>query len=385
MEWSIRNLLNPVVTRLLIFGVNPIDVEYVLNAVENTKHMNTASMARAWFTQWDNKAQKYIRKARHAESEQRHQTARELFLLATRCYYAITLINFPDARDKQNAYLEFAALYRKQLSLSSHQSERLMVRLHDGSHIPAYLHLPSERAAQPHPCVVIYSGLGSCKEEMRTLALPLIERGIAVFVADMPGNGETIYFANVTCSYARLNSAFREVLNTLCARPDIDHRRIGVYGLCMGGGYAYHAATLDARYKACVTFFLLFITQVDEAVTPQWMRQGEAFKTQIGDMSPAVFLSEMKALERGTIACPFLFIHGVHDNWMTLEAASAFYNRASGPKEKVIIEDTPVFSNQGSITHAMPVGEQLHWLRHVAADWMVKQLANPPGNETCGK
>lgn len=85
-------------------------------------------------------------------------------------------------------------------------------------------------------------------------------------------------------------------------------------------------------------------------------------------------MAEMRELEEGAVSCPFLFIHGKNDNWMTLETALEMYQRASAAKDKIIIEAEPVFSNQQLVTHTMPVGEQLHWLRHVAADWMVARL-----------
>ena len=55
---------------------------------------------------------------------------------------------------------------------------------------------------------------------------------------------------------------------------------------------------------------------------------------------------------------------------MALDMAMEFYDRAQGQKEKLIVENTPVFSNQQAVTHTMPVAEQLHWVKHLAADWI---------------
>jgi len=207
-----------------------------------------------------------------------------------------------------------------------------------------------------------------------TLAKPLIERGIAVFVADMPGNGENIFSGNVKCRSHTVQLAFTKIVDVLVQRPDIKNDAIGTYGLCMGGGYAHYAASNDPRYKACATFFPLFITMVEKDSIPLWMRQGEGIKQQTGDIAPDDFMTEMEFLEQGSLSCSFLFIHGKYDNWMTLESATTLYDKATGHKEKIIIDEAPVFSNQQLVTHTMPVGEQLHWLKHVAADWMVKEL-----------
>lgn len=372
--WSIRSLLNPVITRLLIYGVNPIDVEYVLTAVENKNHLSAKSLEQSWLKEWENKAANYLNVAEQAENNGNAITARELYFQTTQCWYAAFLINFSNIDDKKAVYMKYAQLYAKMLEHSSHSNEHVSIQIAGEQHIPAYLHIPSNAKGEV-PCVVIYSGLGSCKEEMHTLAQPLIDRGIAVFIADMPGNGENIYNGNVKCSYNAVRSSFLAIVDYLESRPEIKNSAIGNYGLCMGGGYAYHATCIDSRYKASANFFPLFISMVDNANTPQWMKQGKGFELQVGDKKADDFIEEMKALEHGSFACPYLFIHGKHDNWMTLEMAMQLYNRAEGEKEQIIIDEAPVFSNEQAVTHTMPVGEQLHWLRHVAADWMVKQLS----------
>jgi dienelactone hydrolase len=179
---------------------------------------------------------------------------------------------------------------------------------------------------------------------------------------------------NTKCRYENLSLAFSKIPDALEKRDDIKKGAFGVYGLCMGGGYAHRAACQDSRYAFCATFFPLFITQVDQKTTPQWMKQGEWYNYQNGGVPCDDFLAEMKGLEAGILDCPLLLMHGKYDNWMTLELAMNLYDKAQGEKEKIIIEETPVFSNQQVVTHTMPVGEQLHWLRHVAADWMASRL-----------
>jgi dienelactone hydrolase len=371
--WSIRSLLNPVITRLLIYGVNPIDAEYILTAVENKNHLSTKSLEQAWQSEWLVKANNYLNIARQAEENKNLITAKELHFQAAQCWYAIFLINYTQIEDKKQVYSGYALQYAKMLQFFQHSAEHIIIDIGDGLKIPAYLHLPAN-IKEKVPCVVIFSGLGSCKEEMHTLAQPLIDRGIAVLVPDMPGNGENIYSGNVKCSYKNLCLAFTAILNYLEKREEINAAAIGNYGLCMGGGYAYHASSLDNRFKACVNFFPLLITMVDNAATPQWMKQGAGFQLQVGEKTSDAFMLEMKNLEKGALYCPYLFIHGKHDNWMKLDSALNLFDKAKGFKEQIIIDEEPVFSNNQVVTHTMPVGEQLHWLKHVAADWIIKQL-----------
>lgn len=373
--WSIRSLFNPVITRLLIYGVNPIDLEYVLSAVENKNHLNSKSLEQTWSKEWQKKAAVYTALAKKAEESNNAITAHTLYFYATQCFYAIFLINFSDISDKRDIYIKYSQLYKKVLEYAPFKTERMSIAIDDNNSIPGYLHIPNGAENKENPCVIIYTGLGSCKEEMITLAEPLIQRGIAVFISDMPGNGENIYNGKIICNYKNLQLAFNAIFDTLVQRSDIKKDAIGAYGLCMGGGYAYHAASNDSRYKACTTFFPLFISTIDQSTTPQWMKQGETFNLQTGDGNTAEhFLDDMAALENGALSCSFLFVHGKYDNWMTLEMAQVLYDKATGKKDKIIIEEAPVFSTQQIVTHTMPVGEQLHWLRIVAADWMVNEL-----------
>jgi pimeloyl-ACP methyl ester carboxylesterase len=108
------------------------------------------------------------------------------------------------------------------------------------------------------------------------------------------------------------------------------------------------------------------------------MRQGEWYNFQTGGVPGNEFIREMDALTAGSLDVPYLFIHGRHDNWMSLESAQVYYERATVHKEKLIIENTPVFSNQQVVTHTMPVGEQLHWVKHYAADWIFTHAPKKP-------
>jgi len=58
---------------------------------------------------------------------------------------------------------------------------------------------------------------------------------------------------------------------------------------------------------------------------------------------------------------------------MKLEHALKLYDNADTlMKDKIIIADEPVFSKENAVTHTMPVGEQMHWIKHLAADWIKK-------------
>jgi dienelactone hydrolase len=215
------------------------------------------------------------------------------------------------------------------------------------------------------------SGLGSCKEEMHTLARVMAERGLSALVPDMPGCGESLFRSNLTCDAAHLSSAFRGLADFVERRPDLDPVRLGAAGLCMGGGYAYRACSEDSRYHFCVGLFPLFVDRVNDTVTPQWMKSGEWFDLQTGGKGSAEFLADVGWRDDDRIACPFFLVHGKHDNWMTLDRAMMLYQRASSPDRKLlVVDEEPAYSSGQAVTHTMPVGEQLSWIGPVVADWI---------------
>ncbi len=369
--WTIRSLLNPVLSRLLIYGVHPIDVETAMSAIENKPLLNARSLERSWLAEWEQRAAHYAGLAEQAEQDGKRVTAAHLFARAAQCYYAAFLINPAGEGEKKRVYLRYAELFRRSEACSPAPVTPIEIPLDNGV-LPGHLYLPTPGQSPPaRVCAVIFSGLGSCKEEMVMLARPLVERGAAAFVPDMPGSGESLFVHDVKCRFHTLAAAFPRILDTLSARPELQQTTFGSYGLCMGGGYAHRAACADPRYAFCVTLFMLYITHTTADTTPQWMRQGEWYDFQTGGVPSGQMLQEMQGLAEGALACPYLFIHGRHDNWMSLDSALAFYERAQGQKEKLIIENTPIFSNQQAVTHTMPVGEQLHWVKHLAADWIV--------------
>ena len=88
MKWPIRELLNPVVTRSLLYGVNPFDLEYVLKKVDKIEKMSGREIQSVWLGEWDKKIKKYLDFAEEALKSGSLISAREYTELAVRCCYA---------------------------------------------------------------------------------------------------------------------------------------------------------------------------------------------------------------------------------------------------------------------------------------------------------
>ena len=368
-EWGIRNILAPVITRLLIYETNPIDIERVVSNVEKVDLTNVRVLEENWLSNWQEKAKRYLKLAESAERDGHRLTVKDLYMYAAQCYYAVFLINFADVNDKKENYFKYVKYYQKATSYYEVPVKRIHIKFENDTAIPAYLHLP--KGEGPFPCTIILSGAGSCKEEMNILARPLVDRGIAVLVPDLPGVGESLYVSNLKCRWELIERAFDSIYLYAKTNKSIISENIGCAGLCMGGGFAYRLVSKYKEIKYLATLFPLFINVAAESA-PLWMRQGKWYKTLVGDVKVEEYIQEMSLEKNETVSCPYFFIHGKNDNWMSLDDALQLYKRAKGEKQQLIIEDEAVFYSGVKVVHAMPVGEQMHWVKHAFADWIKK-------------
>jgi dienelactone hydrolase len=371
-EWSVRGLLNPVITRSLIYGVNPFDLEQVLALVEKGKILNARFLEETWRGAWEERADNYQRIAETAIRTGSTLTARESYHFAARCMFSAYLINFAGIEDKKAVYHRYASLYEQSIALHEPSVRRVEVALDGKRILPAYLHVP--RSDRKTACAVIYSGLGSSKEEMDTLARALVDRGVAALVPDMPGCGESLFDHGIKCGTLELNRAYSALVDFLEDQSAVDPTHIGAVGLCMGGGYAYTAASLDKRYAFCVDLFPLFISDVDPSIVPQWMKNSDWRTYQTGNISDIDFHQTMTPPAGNSPSCPYFLIYSAYDNWVGSDKVTELFDRVNcSDKERLVINEKPVFSTEQVITHTMPVGEQLHWVRSVMADWVARR------------
>lgn len=375
--WSMRSLLSPMVARLLIFGINPFDLERVLRRIEATPMRSARQLETLWLEAWDGVARAWSERGREATRQGHRVTALNTGLQAAACRLAQFLINTGDVARKRAIYLDYAQAYQQVASQCEPAATFVDVPLDNGSSMTAVLHLP--HGSGPHPCAAVISGLGSCKEEMHTLARMLVDRGVAALVPDMPGNGESLFERGIALGGAQLAAAFRGMQDFVTRRPELDGARFGLLGLCMGGGYAYRACAEDRaenraeEFKFCATLFPLFLDRVEESAIPIWMRSGDWFDLQTGGKRPSELLPEVGLRDSDRVNCPFFLVHGKHDNWMTLERATLLFENANPRQRKLlVVDEEPVFSSGQSLTHSMPVGEQLGWVGPQVTDWIAQ-------------
>ncbi|MCR5540997.1 MAG: alpha/beta hydrolase [Ruminococcus sp.] len=369
MKWSIRELLNPVVTRSMLYGSDPFDTEYVLKRVDEIDVMSGKKIQAVWLGEWGKKIAHYAELRDQSEAKGNRISARAYAKMVAQSWYACYMVNIQDLEQKVSIYNNLAESYRKYTELCDNKIEYIEIDTAFGK-LPAYIHYPDDGSKESYPIAITYSGIGSCKEELDMLAMPLNERGVAVITPDMPGTGGAVIWNNVKCGGDELEAAFESIYKFIDSRSELDSSRIANFGLCMGGGYAIRATVKNPAVKCCAALFPLMICYCKLDSVPIWMKKGKWTSCQTNDD----YIETMNILSEGTLSSDFLLVHSDYDNWMTHEANDILYSKATGYKERLEVTERPAYVSEETIMHAMPVGEQFHWVKHITADFIAQRL-----------
>jgi uncharacterized protein len=212
----------------------------------------------------------------------------------------------------------------------------------NGAKVPALLFLP-KRAKTPMPVVVLQHGLGRAKEDMLgdSMKAALVQAGFAGFAIDAALHGERkppgqqttppFFSADKTPIYQTVADV-RRGLDYLATVPEVDARRIGYYGVSMGGMLGALVAGLDARIKAPVlvlawgdfgtlmeTSDLLKQAATSTLLTPELVRQ------LMADVDPIYFVGHISPR-------PVLMQNGKTDLHVPPAAAEPLHKAAKEPK-----------------------------------------------------
>ncbi|HEU5471782.1 MAG TPA: alpha/beta hydrolase [Actinophytocola sp.] len=243
------------------------------------------------------------------------------------------------------------------------------------------LRLPA--GPRPVPGVVLTGPFTGVKDQVvATYAAGLTEAGFATLAFDHRGFGESEGRRGHEDSQGKL-ADLRAAVDVLASRPEIDPERIGMVGICLGGGYAVRAGATDPRigavagiagaynspswfaermgietYRAALRSFVDRYDEYLPAVAPD-----NAEAAMAGDEPFAYYGTERgnsahweNRVTRGSLhslmtfdalgaapllaATALLVVHGRIDAFCAPELATELHNRAAGPKQIVWLDCT---------------------------------------------
>jgi len=255
---------------------------------------------------------------------------------------------------------------------------------------------PKTKPSDRTPGVVMCGSISSVKEQtLPHYAERISEAGFTVLTFDPRSFGESEGEPRAHYDPNRVIEDYANAVTYLCTRQDIDPARVGIVGVCMGGGFAVSTAARHRKVKAVVaiaggysiggTFqrfmgvegFARFREQVNEMVMEEYrtgkvqyiphhlpggisaevpmavMPIEEAYsyydrthKSDAPNWSEKMTVSSLEpyflynSIVHAPLVAPtpILFIHGTKDTALLPEFAQQAYDAALEPKEFVWIE-----------------------------------------------
>lgn len=332
----------------------------------------------AWFAIWRAEGDRLRGRAEAAEAAGHRLTAAGCYLRSTAYHQIGERFRTPKDEAALDVYRTAVDSFHRYAALTAWPRIEAVEVPFEGTSLPAYLvHAAAPAGARP-PVTVFFDGLDITKEMCYLRgATELVGRGVSVLLVDGPGNGESIRFRGLPLrfDYERAGSA---ALDYLEGRDDVDAGRAGVIAISLGGYYAPRCASLDPRFRACVAWGAIW----DYHAT--WQRRIES--NFAGSLSvPGHHITWVLGVETldealvkledfrldGVVQqmrCPFLVLHGEHDEQVPLEIAQRLYE-ASGSADKTLRVYTAA---EGGAQHCQ--SDQMTVATADFADWLAEKL-----------
>jgi len=199
-----------------------------------------------WCAAWSGAAHQHLALANEAFDAGHQRTAGEAFARAATYFHFAKFLFVHDPDQAGVAHASAVAALNRAAPLLRPPGQRVVVPF-EGSSLAGLLRTPA--GGGPHPTVLLVAGLDSAKEEFREIERAFLERGVATFAFDGPGQGEAEGFA-IRPEWEEVGRVVVEHLRGLGA---VDAERIGVWGVSLGGFYASRIASAELGLRAVVT------------------------------------------------------------------------------------------------------------------------------------
>lgn len=335
---------------------------FVANGVQLSDFEEVTASVRSWDEwcgAWADRAAVHERLGRAALAEGRRRTAGAHLTTAAVSYHFGKFLFVQDLPTLRAAHERAVACRTDALPLLDPPGERVEVPF-EGIHLAGNLRRP--RGVARPPVVLMAMGLDSAKEEMGPYEDLFLERGMATFAFDGPGQGEAEYDLALRGDYEVPVAA---IIDHLSAREDLDPARIGLWGVSLGGYFAPRAAAHEPRVRACVALAGPYDWAECWPQLPSLTR--EAFRvrshlaTEEEAREHARTLTLAGSAER--ITCPLLVVFGRRDRLIPAAQADRLVAEARGETRLLMVEEGNHVANNRAYEY-----------RYATADWMAERL-----------
>jgi dipeptidyl aminopeptidase/acylaminoacyl peptidase len=291
---------------------------------------------------WREAAQRHEALARRAQAQGANATAVYHYDHAIESYRMAQHPVFFDGHPvKQYLYGKLSEMVDRRSKVAAYPIERVEVPFDGGKTISCLFHLLPDRRKAP---VIIYvPGMDQTKEVFpRAHHNIALARGFHVIAIDGPGQGNSNMqkIRAVKDNYERAGAA---VISYLQKRPEVDAKKIAIYGISMGSYWSLRLSSYDHRAAAVVSAVACFnpnntiFTQSSPRFKQMFMYMAGYEDEEKFDREVARGMTVRGYMEK--IKCPTLLVTGEFDPLCPLEDAVEAFGDLKVPKEMWVFEN----------------------------------------------
>lgn len=291
-----------------------------------------------FFDSWVKVAHQVIENGKADEAKGRKLSAGIKFQRAAGYLLAAERMQSRDYAPRWEAYRTGLETFRKGVEMQDLGVEFVDIA-YEGSSYPALFVKATPTDGRKAPVLVCCNGLDSMKEQIFSAGNPaaFAARGVSTLVIDQPGTGAALRLHGLPGRHDAEAWASKAV-DYLMTRDDVDHGRIGMFGLSLGGYFAPRAVAFEKRFALCAVMGANHdwgemqkrrqAREGDRPVPHYWDHVmwvfGKASIEEFMAWAPAMNLNGV--VEKITV--PFLVTHGQGDRQIPVEYAYRSFEQA---------------------------------------------------------
>uniref|UniRef100_UPI00143B1FC7 alpha/beta hydrolase family protein n=1 Tax=Caulobacter sp. SSI4214 TaxID=2575739 RepID=UPI00143B1FC7 len=278
-------------------------------------------------------AERNLALAREAKAAGRLDTARSYFFFGSACLRFAQVAIPTDTPNKRALYRRMVEAFAEGAALSTPPISKIEVEW-GSAKLSGWLMAPAGNEAAP--VVIQFGGFDGWREEYHLGAEYLVKRGVAVFLVDLPGQGEARLFNNLYMD-DRAYEAVSAIIDRLHGIPALQPT-YGVWGNSMGGCVAAMAAIHDERIAAaCVNGGTVSPIELVE----RFPRFSEKIEALTGASDPAAAAAIVRRFDLSNrldrLTSPLLQLHSVPDQVFLLENARKVHDLAASTDKSLVV------------------------------------------------
>lgn len=332
-------------------GVVPSDFERILGGLDSWDD---------WCRAWCDGAAEHEALGREALAAGRNRSAGAHLAQAAAYFHFAKFVFVDDLEQMRSAHERAVRCLNDALPHLDPPGERHEIPF-EGSALVGVLRKPAQ--GTDLPAVILIPGLDSTKEELRSTEALFLERGLATFSVDGPGQGEAEYDLAIRGDWEVPGAALYEYLSS---QPGIDPGRIGVWGVSLGGYYAPRVASGVPEIRACIALAGPYNFGAIWEGLPELTRNTYRVRSKTPDEAAAREHALTLSLEGRTerISCPLHVVMGKLDRIIPWQQAQRVVDEVGENADFLLLEDG---------NHGLANISYKH--RYRSADWMADKLA----------